>query len=189
MQGEAVNLNPPEIWKSVEGWEGFYEVSNQGRVRSLSRTITVSTSRGSTFSRDLTGRILKTEHANNPYSVVGFDYPGQKRETHAVHRLVAHIFIGPCPEGLEVCHYNGNGQDNRVENLRYDTCLSNHKDKYRHGTVITGTKHVGSKLTQEQVDWVRSHANSASQETIGKKFGVTHNTIGKIIRRESYCAG
>jgi hypothetical protein len=49
-----------------------------------------------------------------------------------VHQLMAETFIGPCPEGMEVCHNNGNALDNRLENLRYATHESNCGDTIRH---------------------------------------------------------
>lgn len=51
-----------------------------------------------------------------------------------VHRLVMAAFVGPCPDGMVVCHNNGNGLDNRLDNLRYDTQSENMNDTKRHGT-------------------------------------------------------
>lgn len=55
------------------------------------------------------------------------------------HRLVLQAFVGPCPEGMEACHNNGNPADNRLENLRWDTPSSNALDKVKHGTAKHGT--------------------------------------------------
>src|SRR5699024_9639299 len=53
--------------------------------------------------------------------------------TRRVHRLVMEAFVGPCPEGMEVCHWNDNASDNRLSNLRYDTRSANTMDMIRNG--------------------------------------------------------
>lgn len=57
-----------------------------------------------------------------------------------VHRLVLEAFVGPCPEGMEGCHNNGNPADNRLENLRWDTRSENVYDAVRHGTHAWASK-------------------------------------------------
>lgn len=122
--------NTPEEWRPVVGYEGYYEVSDQGRVRSIDRVVTRRDGR----SRKAVGKVLrpgrfsKTEHLN-----VHLCRHGVSR-TCAVHRLVMAAFIGPCPDGMNVCHNNGVADDNRLENLRYDTSSANNLDTVRHGT-------------------------------------------------------
>ena len=102
-----------EIWKDIPGYEGAYRVSSSGRIWS------------SRYSRELKSYTDKDRAGRVRVSLKG--------KTFKVHTLVALAFLGPRPEGMEVCHNNGNPRDNRVENLRYDTHSENAKDIARHG--------------------------------------------------------
>ncbi len=121
-------------WRPVPGWEGLYEVSSDGRVRSLSRRVRQSrwpTSTGRTIqTRELKIRPDKRDG----YARVGLCRDG-RHETHKVHRLVALAFLADSWfPGAEVCHGIGGPFDNRVENLRWDTPSENQLDRRRHGT-------------------------------------------------------
>lgn len=114
-----------ERWLPVPGWEGLYEVSDRGRVRSLPRT---ETYRGS----HRAGGILNPWTDANGYLRVDLTHRGRIRRW-KLHQLVAEVFLGPCPEGLEVCHDNGIKSDCWVGNLGYGTRAKNMRDKRRHG--------------------------------------------------------
>ena len=121
-----------EKWKPVVGYEGLYEVSDQGRMRSLSR-------------RDARGalrkeRLLKPYVMKHGHHQTGLTKDGVTKY-HLIHRLVLEAFVGPCPEGMEACHGEGGPADNRVENIRWDTRSENMKDIARHG------RHVGANKT------------------------------------------
>ena len=77
-----------------------------------------------------------------------------KQYPRRVHRLVLETFIGPCPEGMQGCHFDGTRTNNRLSNLRWDTRSGNQFDAVRHGTHYTlglyGEKHPGSKLSDQQ---------------------------------------
>lgn len=133
-----------EIWKPIPGYEGRYEVSNQGRVRSLDRTVPGKDGRVTFFK----GRELQPWVSNGGHLVVGL---GRNRREY-VHRLVLFAFVGPCPAGMEACHINDCPADNRVVNLRWDTRSENGLDRRRNGinTIANKThcKH-GHEFTPE----------------------------------------
>lgn len=119
-----------EEWRPVVGYEGHYEVSDMGRVRSLTRE--VQHIDGVWHQKQ--GRILRQWiGTGNGYSYVSLKQGGTKANW-CVHRLVALAFLGPQPEGQEVCHGNGNRRDARLVNLRWDTHSANMFDRRRDGT-------------------------------------------------------
>lgn len=120
--------NMAEIWKPVVGYEGHYEVSNLGNVRSVDRTVVYKTGQ----TRHYKGRTLKLKPSHGYWRV---ELSRNSKPTcFQVHRLVLSAFVGPLPEGKEVCHNNGNPGDNRLENLRYGTKSENNLDRVKHGT-------------------------------------------------------
>jgi hypothetical protein len=134
-----------ERWIPIPGHPD-YEVSDQGRVRSLDRI--VYRKNGNYL---LTGRILKPSKSGQ----LGKDYLAVslgRGHYKTVHRLVLESFVGPCPGGLEACHSNGDRHDNRLNNLRWDTRSANNLDKNAHGTNYQANKthcHRGHEFTAE----------------------------------------
>lgn len=122
-----MNERTEESWLPVVGYEGFYEVSSLGRVRSLDRLV----HNGPGCSHTQPGRVMAI-HRRDHYSKVRLKVDGSGR-TFNVHALVAAAFMGPRPDGMEVCHNNGDHHDNRAENLRYDTHSANALDIVAHG--------------------------------------------------------
>ena len=123
-------MSAVEQWKPVNGYEGIYEVSSQGRVRSLDRTVTYSDGRARLFKSKV---LSATLNQRGGYPAVSLWKQG-KHQVRTVHSLVAEAFIGPRPEGMDVCHNDGDPTNNHVENLRYGTRSDNILDKVRHGT-------------------------------------------------------
>ncbi|UVK63865.1 HNH endonuclease [Gordonia phage LilyPad] len=116
-----------EQWKPVVGFEGVYEVSDLGRVRSLPRKMT----RANGATLHYSGLLLNPTPNSWGYMKVGLRKDG-KKYTRPVHRLVLEAFVGPCPEGMEACHGPYGMLDNRVINLRWDTHSENMKDIKKH---------------------------------------------------------
>ncbi len=69
-----------------------------------------------------------------------------------IHTLVLTAFAGPCPEGMQACHIDGNRQNNRIENLRWGTIQENIDDRERHGNTARGERHGNAKLNRELVE-------------------------------------
>lgn len=102
------------------------------------------------------------------------------------HRLVLEAFVGPCPEGMECCHWDGVRDNNRLNNLRWDTRKNNAKDRDRHGTKKWGTKHSSSVLTEEQVRELRRcwwlYQNIMSMRAYCRMFAMKHFLNFNIVR-------
>lgn len=132
-------MNPtrsvPERWLPVPGYEGYYEVSDQGNVRSIPRVVNTKTG-----PRRLPGRMLRQVPCRSGHIRLCLNKDGVPASVE-VHRLVAAAFIGPRPDGMFVCHWNDDPSDNRVENLRYATPAQNVSDAVRN------KKHKNSKKT------------------------------------------
>jgi hypothetical protein len=129
----------PAQWRPVVGYEGLYEVSDQGQIRSLRL-----------------GRILRT----HPATAGGYpqlhlrDHNSVKKHLN-VHPLVATAFHGPRPDGHECRHLNGDPTDNRAVNLCWGTAAENAQDRIDHGTThrrLTHCKH-GHQFNEANTYW------------------------------------
>jgi hypothetical protein len=117
-----------EKWKNIEGYEGIYQISDLGRVRSLDRVI----KNCKTFSQKK-GMLLKPYVHNSGYLRAGLSKEG-KMNYYMIHRLVANAFLGkPEDASLVVMHMNDIKTDNRLENLKWGTPCENSSDAYRKG--------------------------------------------------------
>lgn len=118
-----------ERWRPVPDWEGLYEVSDLGRVRSVDREVA-----GKRGVCRFKGRPLKLIISPRGYPRVVLSRPGAKRWHVDVHVLVMLAFVGPAPAGMEVCHAHGSDPgDVRLVNLRYDTRSANIKQMWAEG--------------------------------------------------------
>lgn len=158
-------------WKPVVGFEGWYEVSEAGRVRSVDRVVNGKRYRS---------RLLAHHLAKNGYVLVDL-YQGGKRTTRTVHSLVAEAFIGPYPDGKEVCHGPGGRRDNRVGNLRYDTRQGNFADKKRDNTEQVGQRHWNCKVSNRQVLRIRRRlAEGESNASVARDLRLSPSLISMI---------
>lgn len=113
-----------EIWKDVECFEGLYQVSNLGRVKSLKRVIEQKNINGTPYIRAIQEKILKPQIHKNGYVCVGFTVNG-KVYGRLVHRLVAQAFVPNPSNKPEVNHKDGNKENNSMENLEWCTAREN----------------------------------------------------------------
>lgn len=161
-----------EQWRPVPGYEGRYEVSDQGRVRSLIGTPKL---------RKLTINI-------DGYRTVNL-HGGPKRHWFFVHRLVLIAFVGSAPERHECNHKNGIKTDARLENLEWVTPQENVQHSYDvlNRYCVKGSNHGLAKLNEEQVLEIRKlYAIGVMQKDIGSKFGVKQGTIQQIVRGKKW---
>jgi hypothetical protein len=166
-------VNSSENWKAVVGYEGLYEVSDQGGMRSLDRTGTRTRKGG--ISK---GRTLKPfVDSGNGYLSVNLSRDGKARKR-TVHTLVLEAFVGPRPAGMEGCHEDGNRSNAKLGNLSWGTPEKNWDDKRRHGTALVGEKCVKSKLTEEQVSLIL--ASELTSLKLAEQLGVASSTIRAV---------
>jgi hypothetical protein len=170
-------------WKDIKGFEGHYQVSSDGRIRSLDRI--VITKRG--FPKPYRGQEL-VQSINNGYPQLTLHLSG-KSKPRMVHSLVAYAFLGERPEGMEINHINGIKTDNRVSNLEYLTPLENTRHAINMGLVVRkkGEESSNNKLTEKEVLVVRQLlAQKNSDASIARSFGVHYSTIRAIRVRKSW---
>ena len=166
-----------EIWKDIPGYEGCYQVSNLGNVKSLPRRV---------YRQDYyfvsKEKYLKFRKATQDRLYVDL-YKNKEVKRFYVHSLVLLAFIGERPKGYSVCHINGNNQDNNLSNLKYDTPRQNQIDVYRYGKT-----HGNSKLSVEQVLEIRKLHETGEYTTreLAKKFSVSQNCTQRITRRDTF---
>lgn len=166
-----------EIWKAIPGFEGFYEVSDLGRVRSLDRIQEQRCRWGGTLLRRYKGRVLRGELDERGRPSVALWRLGVCLRRN-ISVLVAAAFIGPRPEGMDVCHGDGDHANNVLSNLRYDTPVGNAADKILHGTHLFGERTPAAKLTEKQVRKIL--ASAASGVALADAYDVTPAAISAI---------
>ena len=139
-----------EQWKDVVGYEGLYQVSDMGVVKRI------AIGQGS-----VSGRILK-HRKRGEYKHLGVVlYKNKKPKAFLIHRLVLVAFRGLCPNGMEARHLNGNGGDNRIDNLSWDTHSVNMQDRKSHGTTYNGdqkgSSNPSAKINEKKVKMIKKH--------------------------------
>ena len=197
-----------EEWRDVVGYEGYYSISNLGRVR-----------RDKTNASTHSGRFLSLTINGKGYVTVKLHADPLPAKRKRVHKLVAEAFLGVCPTGMEVNHKNPNGDktNNRLDNLEYVTHIQNirhaintlnnfnssrargdkngsrkHLEKVPRGDnhyarkfphkVACGESCGQSKLTENDVRAIRILANQKITHTqIAKMYNVSPPTIKRII--------
>lgn len=168
-----------EKWLPVVGYEGSYEVSDAGRVRSLDRIErhTKRIPRHVTVVRRLKGRLLRPGMKGDGHVTVCL---GRKSGSLQVHFLVLTAFVGPCPDGMECLHGNGIPDDNRLTNLSWGTRTQNLLDAVEHGDKLVGERQWNSKLKNSDIPTIRSLLGSVSYSELGRRYGVNEATIRQI---------
>lgn len=118
-----------EIWKPVPGYDEWYEASTEGRIRSWQMT-----GRGA-GKRATSPRVMKSSDSNKYGHQHLRMFPAPKvPKDELVHRVILRTFVGPCPEGMEAGHLDGDARNNRLENLAWVTPKENEDHKWGHGT-------------------------------------------------------
>ena len=172
-----------EVWKDIPGYEGRYQASSEGRIRSVPRFERCVPKDGKQpYTRFHSGQVLSTCLGSN-----GYDYVGLRKQAASnnskyepVFHLVAITFLGPRPDGAVICHTDGNKQNNSVINLRYDSESENRIDVYR-----CGGKY-GKLSTDQARDVKRRLARGESKRSIAQMYGVSRTAIRYIAKGEHF---
>lgn len=170
-----IELLEGEEWRPVVGYEGLYEVSNMGRVRSLDRIEVTKAG----WSRPVKGVVKKAFPINasrNPkYGAYQSYHIREKRKL--AHVLVMEsFFCGPPPYKAEIMHLNGLRYDNRLENLKYGTRAENHRQSYAYGG-----KSGPGKLTLKDVSEIRRRtAQGEGVLKLAREYGIDKTGIARI---------
>lgn len=173
-----------EFWKDLVGYEGLYQVSTLGNIRSIDRI-----EKCGSFFRHRKGKVLKQVINRGGYCQVTLTKDG-KGCSKEVHRLIAKTFIENEYNLPEVNHIDCDKTNNSVDNLEWVSREDNTKHAMEHDLKPHGDKHKSSKLKQSQVDWIREHYDSNDEryntEAMTKLFGVSRSTIRRVVLNESW---
>lgn len=162
-------MNEDEIWKPIPGFTG-YDISDQGRVRSY-----YMRGGGNRWCiSEEPQRILRP--LNNRYLKVNLISDSGLPTMMNIHQVVALVFIGEPPEGMEVCHNDGNKHNNRIDNLRYDTHTNNMID-----AVHAGKMH--RSVSPRIVHAIRQSYNNAfsSIKDLAERFSISEGHVRQIV--------
>lgn len=179
-------MDDEEIWLPVVGYEGLYEVSSHGRVRSLDRSIEARNRWGSSQKNRLKSRFLRPKNTKDrrTYDTVTLSKNNQKLCQY-VHVLVCSAFNGPRPEGKQAAHKDGNRFNNFSSNLYWATPKENNADKLTHRTISLGERNGAAKLTEEDVRRIklrfRAYCSTNGCKALAAEFSVSRSTICNIV--------
>lgn len=173
-----------EIWVDIQNYEGKYQVSDKGRIKSLEREISHA---GCTYTQP--ERIISHWCGRTSlYDRIRL-YKGGVGTKFTVHRLVAQHFLPNWDPALEINHIDGNRYNNAADNLEICT----HRRNMEHAIANDlkndyGEKSPNAKLTNAEAEEIREryHAGEITQEALAAEYGVCRQTISSIIRYKKY---
>lgn len=175
-----------EIWKPVKGYEGLYEVSDLGNIKSLRKRVD-----SGKCHRTYPERILKAHPDPKGYMKVVLSDREHNSHICKVHRLVAEAFISN-PDNLpQVNHIDGNKTNNALSNLEWCDQSKNMKHAFKLGLKsLSGEFNPAAKLSSEDVEFIRSHYKRRDKEFgvigLAKRFNVHRKTVGRVIQNRSW---
>jgi len=158
-----------EVWENIDGYDGIYQISNLGNVKS--------------FKRYSNGKILTPKKDKDGYLEIGLRDNSSKRKSYRVHRLVAIVFI-PNPLNLpDINHKDNITCHNNVDNLEW--CTKDYNNKYRFTNGNADHKcenHLKTKLTNEKVKqiYLLGHSGKYTEPEIAKIFNTTRSVVNHI---------
>jgi hypothetical protein len=165
-----------ETWKPIVGLEGYFEVSDLGRIRSLPKLDAIG--------RRVPTKVLNGARLTGRYYYIRMRCNGRTAHR-AVHHLVLEAFVGPRPKGMHGCHEDRCVANNALSNLRWDTPKGNAADKVRHGTVAKGERNGWAKLTADAVVEIRALLRAGcSKKFLARTYGISDTHVASIATRK-----
>lgn len=172
-----------EIWKDIPNYEGYYQISSFGRVKSLERVIITNTKK-----KQVVKECIRKNVLIKGYCRVVF-LNKQKRQNMPVHRLVAISFIENSLNKKYVNHIDGNKQNNNVSNLEWVTASENTTHSYRLGLnykTMTENHHSAKLKNRDIPNIIKLSKNGIKQTEIAIIYKVSPSVINSIIRGRNW---
>lgn len=178
-----------ERWLPVVGFDGLYEVSDYGRVRSLPRTVQWGRD-GRPVTRIFHGRILRPINSNKAFTLYRVTlHKGSAQHLMAIHTIVLTAFVGPCPKGHTCNHLDGDRSNNVLSNLQWAT-LSEQQQHARYVLKRDYTCHLRPRYGRENPISIIPNTTlilhlqkqGFSRRSIAKQVGSSPRTVGRVIR-------
>lgn len=172
LKREQLLAEKPDRWALVVG-QPKYSISSNGLVRF-----------------DATGNIRTPQLGNNGYCYVTFQSgPKGKAVYWPIHRMMMEAFVGPRPDGMQICHNDGDRLNNRLSNLRFGTAKDNADDRDWHGMTRRGVRNGNAKLRdQAAVNAIRARYadGGVSQYELADEFGISQAQINNIVLNKQH---
>jgi len=182
--GDYINTsNACEIWKPIPTFDGVYEASSTGKIRSLNRIVFHTSRWGKRQSQPISGKVLKPELTKAGYLQVSLSTAGKHRQ-YSVHGLVAAAFLGLRPKGFQVNHKDENRTNNFVSNLEYVTPKQNNNYGNHNLRISIRKGHPVVSISSNGRKEMFVSINEAQRKT-----GIHESNIRKCIRGERRTAG
>ena len=174
-KGAEAEIGDKERWLPIADYEGWYEVSNLGRIR-----------RTAPGKATHVGKVLKPIQRRDGYGVANLHRAGITNSGIYIHRIVMEAFAGPCPEGKEVNHKDGVKSNNHLENLEYLTPQENVCHASESGLSPRGERHGRSRLSESEVLSIRIELKERTQSYVAEKHNVSRQAISDIETRKTW---
>lgn len=178
-----------EIWKEVKGYEGLYEISSIGNIRSLDKYVNSGIKNNP--KRFIKGCVLKTFSDKDGYLYTGLTKDRKKRMLR-IHRLVCDAFHDNPENKPQVNHIDGIKDNNFYQNLEWSTLSENRQHAYdtglQNGLSRRGRKCNFTKLSKDTVISIRSEYKKGKikQKDLAAKYGVSQSAISSILKRKNW---
>ena len=157
-----------EIWRDVPGYEGYYQASNLGRIKSLERIVKHNCG----GPKKLKERVLKGYVNRYGYVIISLCKKGRSK-SHSVHRLIISAFIGE--SNLQVNHIDGVKTNNNIENLEYVTLQENISHAVKIGLIKNN-----SRINEKNI--IEDYKNGFRLRQLEKKYKTSHQDIRKVLK-------
>jgi hypothetical protein len=160
-----------EVWKEVPGFPG-YQASNLGNIRSWMNVGYAVRNESRVADRPKPVKMAVSKYG---YGILGLYDEAGCRINKRWHRVILETFMGPCPDGMEALHWDGDRLNNRLDNLSWGDRTKNMRDKRRHGTQPEGSLSHNAVLTEDQLIEMKRlrREHRWSYQKLADAFGVS----------------